>query len=261
VIGRVRARLSHDLARVLGGVASRSPNIAFRACDWLAALWARTSPRPTRAQLRALFPDVPAQELSRVLRQIWSSHARTTLLGGWYYREHMAPVYRLTRANDAIRDLRSPMIVGTFHIGPTLATGTIRGQLDGELLVLRGNVGTTDQERAATFHRAIERLRDGFVLMALDPREAQRIEVPFLGSTLQLARGPFAMARVARVPITPLIARWEGNAIELVLGEPLAISTDERELASAAARWFERYLREHPGELSYRVLELMRSSS
>jgi hypothetical protein len=163
------------------------------------------------------------------------------------------------------------MILGTFHIGPTLALGAVQERLKENLLVLRGSqfpfdrasrdrVGSTDQERAATFHRAIERLRDGFVLMALDPREAQRIEVPFLGGTLQLARGPFAMARVARVPIVPVVARWDGNEIELVFGDPLPVSNDERAMATSAACWLERYLQERPGELSYRVLELMRNA-
>lgn len=259
MIGRARARLSHDLARVLGWLASRSPRTAFRACDLLAALWTRTSRRPSRAQLHALFPELPTHELSHVLREIWSSHARTVLLGGWYQRERRAPVHRLVRTNDSLRALRPPMILGTFHIGPTLAMGTLHERLNGELLVLRGNVGATDQERAATFYRAIERLRDGFVLIAVDPREAQRIEVPFLGGTLHLARGAFAMARVARVPIVPLVARWDGNAIEFVVGDPLPVSTDERALAMTAASWLERYLRERPGELSYRVLELMSS--
>ena len=169
------------------------------------------------------------------------------------------------------------MIVSTFHIGPTLGLGVLSERMQGETLVLRGTqfpldhtgrqnvnldvnlIGGTDQQRAATFHRAIERLRqNGFVVLALDPHEAHRIAAPFLGRTLQLARGPFAMARIARVPIVPLVARWDGDEIEIIVGEPLPILDDEQALAALAAQWLESYLRDSPGELSARILELMR---
>jgi lauroyl/myristoyl acyltransferase len=267
---RVRALVSRYLSLALGRLASLSPRLGFLTSDALARIWAITSRRPTRAELRALFPDLTTADA--VLRRFWVSHARTLLLGGWIRRDGIAPIRMLVRQNDAIARLRPPMIVGTFHIGPTLGLGTLSERLQGETLVLRGTqfpldratrdnvnlIEGTDQQRAATFHRAIERLRDGgFVIMALDPNEAHRIAVPFLGGTLHLARGAFAMARVAGVPIVPLVARWDGDAIELIVGEPLPVSNDEQVLAGAAARWLEAYLRESPGELSYRILELM----
>lgn len=269
---RVRARVSRYLSMALGRLASLSPRLGFLASDALARLWTITSRRPTRAELRSLFPLLTATDAGGVLRRFWVSHARTLLLGGWIRRDGIAPIRMLVRPNDAIAQLRPPMIVGTFHIGPTLGLGTLSERLQGETLVLRGTqfpldratrqnvnlIEGTDQQRAATFHRAIERLRDnGFVIMALDPNEAHRIAVPFLGGTLHLARGAFAMARVARVPIVPLVARWDGDAIELIVGEPLPVSGDEQALAGAAAQWLEEYLRESPGELSYRILELM----
>jgi lauroyl/myristoyl acyltransferase len=132
--------------------------------------------------------------------------------------------------------------------GPQFAAGTSEN-----VTLVEG----TDQQRAATFHRAIERLSDGFVLVALDPRDAPRIIVPFFGGTLRLARGPFAMARIRRVPIVPVVARWDGQAIELIAGDPLPPSDDEQALAASAAQWLEGYLREWPGEVSARILELM----
>jgi hypothetical protein len=237
---RVRARLSRIVSDALGWLASRSPRIAFLTSDMLGAL-------------RAGIP-------TRTRRRIWMNHMRTQVLAGWIDRGGTAQVRALVRPNEAIARLRPPMIIGTFHIGPTLGLGVLSEWLDGETLVLRGSVGTTDQQRAATFHRAIEMLRaNGSVVIALDPNEAQRIAVPFLGRTLHLARGPFAMARIARVPIVPLVARWNGNAIELIVGEPLPISDDEQSLAESAGRWLEGYLREWPGEISYRIRELMRN--
>jgi hypothetical protein len=266
VIGRARARLSRSLSLILGWLASRSSRLGFLACSALGLLWAFTARRPSRAQLRAVGAT------RGVRRRIWTTHARTMLLGGWVRREGLAPIRKLVRVNEAISQLRPPMIIGTFHIGPTLGLGALAERLPGETLVLRGTqfpldrtprpnvrlIEGTDQQRAATFHHAIELLRrNGFVILALDPREAQRISVPFLGGTLHLARGAFAMARVARVPIVPLVARWDGDEIELLVGDPLPASDDEQQLAASAAQWLERYLRDAPGELSYRIMELM----
>jgi lauroyl/myristoyl acyltransferase len=122
-------------------------------------------------------------------------------------------------------------------------------------------VAGTGQERAAAFYRAVSRLRNGgFVITALDPGQTdRRIAVPFFGGTLHLAAGAFAMARIARVPIVPIAARWIREEIEIVVGDPLPVSDDEQALATSAVRWLERYLRDSPGELSGRILELMRN--
>jgi hypothetical protein len=183
-------------------------------------------------------------------------------------------VRALVRENDAIGCLRPPMIVSTFHVGPYLGLSVLSERLQGESLTLRGvrfaiddvagrNVAVvagTEHERAAAFYRAVDRLRnDGFVIAALDPGQAdRRIAAPFFGGTLHLAAGVFAMARLARVPIVPLVARWIGDEIEIVAGAPLPVSDDEQALAASAAQWLESYLRNSPGELSGRILELMR---
>lgn len=250
MIRRVRALLSRTVTRLLGWIASRSPGLAFIVSDALAKFRRIAS----RAEVRALFPNADA---GRVLRRMSTTHVRAQLVEGWVRRDGFAPFRRLVRQNEALTQLRPPMILGTFHIGPTLGVGVLTERLNGETLVLRGSVGSTDQERAATFHRAIDRLRtNGFVVLAFDPYEAQRIAVPFLGRTLQLARGPFAMARIARAPILPVVARWAGEEVELIVGDPLPAG-DEQAMAESAGRWLEGYLREQPGELSYRLRELM----
>jgi len=273
VIRRVRARFSRSLSMGLGLLAALSPRLAFAAAGALAALLSIASRRHTRAGLQSLFPQLPHDAAGRIRRRIWITYARTLMLTGWMRRGGRTSILALVRENEAVRRLRPPMIVSTFHIGPTLGLGVLSERMQGETLVLRGTqfpvdgharhnlnlIEGTDQQRAATFHRAIERLRqNGFVVLALDPHEAHRIAAPFLGRTLQLARGPFAMARIARVPIVPLVARWAGNEIELIVGEPLPVLDDEQALAASAAQWLESYLRESPGELSGRILELMR---
>jgi lauroyl/myristoyl acyltransferase len=273
VIRRVRARISRSLSLGLGWLAALSPRVALAATGALAALLSIASLRYTRAGLRSLFPHLSHSDAGRALRRIWITYARTLMLMGWMRSGGRAQIQALVRENEALRLLRPPMIVSTFHIGPTLGLSVLSERMQGETLLLRGTqfpvdsharhnvnlIEGTDQQRAATFHRAIERLRqNGFVVLALDPHEAPRIAAPFLGRTLQLARGPFAMARIARVPIVPLVARWIGNEIELIVGEPLPVLDDEQALATVAAQWLENYLRESPGELSGRILELMR---
>jgi lauroyl/myristoyl acyltransferase len=273
VIRRVRARFSRSLSMALGWLAAFSPRVAFAAAGTLAAVLSIASRRHTHARLRSLFPHLTRAGAGRIRRRIWTTYARTLMLMGWIGRGGRAPIQKLVRENEAVRRLRPPMIVSTFHIGPTLSLSVLSERMQGETLVLRGTqfpvdgnarhdvnlIEGNDQQRAATFHRAIERLRqNGFVVLALDPHEAHRIAAPFLGRTLQLARGPFAMARIARVPIVPLVARWAGNEIELIVGDPLPVLDDEQALAASAAQWLESYLRESPGELSGRILELMR---
>ena len=246
MIGRVRARVSRLLSLLFGVLASISPRAAFAAAGALGWLWSWTA-------RRLVFPGVDTRAIRR---RIWTTHARTILLTGWWRIGGGEKIRALVRDDGAVARLQPPMIVGTFHIGPIHGLSVLSNRLPAPSLVLRGALGT-DQQRALMFHRAIEHLLgNGFVIMALDPQDARRIEVPFLDGTLQLARGAFAMARIARVPIVPIVAKWDGDAIELIVGEPLAVSDDEQQLASAAARWLEQYLRANPGELSYRVLEL-----
>src|SRR5688572_15445432 len=189
VIRRARARFSRSLSVVLGWLATLSPRVAFAATDTLAALLTIGSRRPTSATLRSLFPHLSRHDTGRVLRHIWTTYARTLLLGGWIRRAGREPIRLIVRENEALRRLHPPMIVSTFHIGPTLGLGVLSERLQGETLVMRGTqfpldratrenvkiVEGTDQQRAATFHRAIERLRqNGFVILALDPHEAHR---------------------------------------------------------------------------------------
>lgn len=272
MIRSVLARLSRPVHKALGRLATRSPRKAFAVSNTLAALLATVSPGFRRA-LRTLFPDFSPRDMRRTLARIWRTRMRTRLLPSWIRGAGFGPVRALVRENEAIGGLRPPMIVSTFHVGPYLGLGVLSERLQGESLTLRcmrfaiddvaGRnvtlVAGTEQERAAAFYRAVDRLRnDGFVIAALDPGQAdRRIAAPFFGGTLHLAAGVFVMARLARVPIVPLVARWVGDEIEIVVGDPLPVSDDEQALAASAALWLERYLRDSPGELSGRILELM----
>ena len=94
-------------------------------------------------------------------------------------------------------------------------------------------------------------------MIAVDPQSSTGSPVPFLGSQLALARGAFAIARLAEVPLIPVAARWEGRTIAFTAG-PRLTGTDETMLACAAAAWLETYVREHPAEFSQRFVDLAR---
>jgi lauroyl/myristoyl acyltransferase len=124
-----------------------------------------------------------------------------------------------------------------------------------------------DQRRAASFQRALAHLAGGgFVVLALDVVQGAGLPVPCLGRTLALARGPFALARLAGaplVPLVPLVARWRRGGVEAEAGEPIAVDPKlgpadrERALAESAGRWLERYLLSSPSELSLGLLRIL----
>jgi hypothetical protein len=147
-----------------------------------------------------------------------------------------------------------------------------------------------EQGRAAAFQRAVAHLRSGgFVAQALDLPAGPGLRVSCLGRELELGRGPFALARITGAPLVPLVARWRGGAVEVRVGEALAPASpaarctgweqdfagtgappDDSErprespaansirwegtLATAAAGWLERYVRETPEELGLGLL-------
>jgi hypothetical protein len=121
-----------------------------------------------------------------------------------------------------------------------------------------------DQRRAASFQRALNCLAGGgFVLLALDLPPSPGLRVPCLGRTLELARGPFALARLTGAPLLLLAARWWRSRVKIEVGETLArgLETDpeamEGTLAASAAGWLERYLLESPAEIGLGLLRAL----
>jgi lauroyl/myristoyl acyltransferase len=173
--------------------------------------------------------------------------------------------------------LRPPLVLAAFHVGPFQALGAALTELRGELVALdRGQFGAAQRitvlpggedeaARARVFNRALATLRSGgFAFMNVDAFHPEQfnvstIDVPLFDRTLPLARGAFALARLADVPVAPIAARWRGIELEVEIGEPLHPgSGGEQALAQATASWIERYLRARPGEMSVFMLERLR---
>lgn len=261
--------LGTRITRGLGKLATRAPALAFRAADLIAAVaW----PSVSRERIETVFPHLSRGDVRRVNAHLRNAELRNEVLIETMLAGGMDPMRALVDENTQLAALRPPLILGTFHVGALTAIGAALERIPGRVLVLRrasplGRVPSRlwieetdgdEQRRALVFHRALDWLRGGdSVFMPLDPEQAAvRLAVPFEGHTLNLARGPFAVARIARVPIVPIIARWRGTRAEIVVGNAIAASEDESAMATSAAAWLERYLRDSPLEISARILAL-----
>ena len=234
---------------------ARWPRVAFAVTDTLAAAAA-----VTRLDRRGA-------------RREWVNELRGMFVTGWVRRGGVGVLRPFIRPNSALAELRAPVILATFHIGPMFALSTVADNLTAPVLLMRTHHlpgvrpphvtainGLADEhQRAAAFRAALRMLRNGgAVMMAIDPVRDGGIEVPFLGQRVRLAPGAFRLARMAGARIVPLAARWAGNEIEIVRGEAIA-GDDEQALAAAIARWLENYVTASPGELNRRLRRLMKN--
>jgi hypothetical protein len=259
-------------------LAARHPRLALSGASVLGSLRNRLSRRwPSPDQVRSLFPQLEIRAASRVAWSIGALEARNRLLVDGIRRAGLGPVRPLVRTPAAFAALRPPLVLGSFHVGAVQALGAAIERLPGPVLVLRmGSLYTPsppvevvstegdDQPRAAAFQRALVHLDGGgFVVLAFDLAPGPGLRAPCLGRTLELARGPFALARLTGAPLRPLVARWRRSTVVVTVGEALAGDPSsgpearESELAAAAARWLERHLLESPAELGLGLLRAL----
>jgi hypothetical protein len=252
------------LERGLAPLAARHPRMALPAASGLGALRNRLSRRwPSPEQVQALFPHLAPRAAARAAWKIGALEARNRLLVDVLRREGLEPVRRLMRpASEAFAALRPPLILGTFHVGAMQALGAAVERLPGPVLLLRLGMLYSpsppveilstegdEQCRAFSFRRALYHLQEGgFVLLALDGSPGPGLRVPCLGRTLELARGPFALARLTGALLVPLVARWRKSEVEAEVGAAIG-GMEEGALAGSAARWLEGYLRAAPEEI------------
>jgi lauroyl/myristoyl acyltransferase len=262
------------MIRALRLVAGRLPHAGFalaRGLAWLTQPLGRGIPE---REIHALVPELDPARLRAARRRTWSNFLMAEALDAALERPgSRSPHPRVVPTPAA--DLRPPAIIASFHIGPFPAIAAVLEQLDGEVLAVhRGRfaprpgvtlvrIGESEWERARIFHRAVQALRSGgFVYTALDGYgddgyDAATLEVPMLGGTVSLARGGFALARITGAPLVPMVARWRGTRVEITSGDPIEPGRTEVATAAATASWIEGYLREYPGEIHPRTVEIV----
>jgi hypothetical protein len=278
------ARRSFDfLERCLSHVAEHRPQLSLSAGGHVGHLRNRLSQRwPSPEQVHILFPSLSRHEAARVAWKIGGIEARNRILARYLEKDgdRMLPGL-MPRPAPALSRLHPPLILGFFHVGAPHALGAVFEWLPVPVLALRLGLrrpavptltvltieGST-QQRALVFSRAMAHLQAcGVVASALDFVSGPSLTVPFLGRSLELARGPFAMARLAGAPLVPLAARWHGGIVEVEVGDELVADgfsspeICERNLATAAAGWLENYLWSDPGEMGLGLLHRLVLSS
>jgi lauroyl/myristoyl acyltransferase len=265
-----RQLTARALVALLRPVARRSVPAAFRLSDSVAAVSVALRRGPKARELARVFPTLPEAERRAAIRANWRTQLRNFLLQAIVLeRGSIGALQPLIQEFD-VDALQPPLILATFHTGPTLALAALAERLGTSVAAIRLSemkvpraphvkvmqTGGSEEQRAAIFIDAVRHLRaDGFALMAVDSEAYGTLKVPFLGRRIAFARGAFAMARMTGAPIVPIVARWEGDAIAWTVG-PRLRGTDEEPLAAATAAWLESYVRARPSEYSQSFVDL-----
>lgn len=286
-------RLFGALESSLVPAASRFPADAATAAGRIGRLRRLLSRRwPTTAEVRDLFPGLSVRAAARVASAVADLEARNRLLVACVRRAGPAPIRSLVRSGEGLAALRPPLLLATFHAGAWNALGPALERLDRPVLVLRESLlyapappvevavtGGDEQRRAAAFQRALVALERGaFVVAALDMPAAPGVRTRCLGHSLELARGPLALARLSGAAMVPVVARWRRRGIDVTAGPVIARASALRSdsgrergqaadpagweagLAAGVAEWLEAYLLASPEELGLGLLrELLKS--
>jgi lauroyl/myristoyl acyltransferase len=263
------------MIRALRAVAAWWPRFGFflaRVLAWLSRPLGRGI---QEERLGEALPHLSAAELRATRRETWRNFLQDHALDAALARPGRLPRYPRIVLDRRFSELSPPLVLVAFHAGPYRAVGAALEQLDRDVLVLhRGNltavrltllhVGDDEWARARALKQAVGALSaGGYVYLAMDGfgddgYDAATIEAPLLDGSIQIARGGLALARMTTTPLVPLLARWRGSRAEVVVGDPIPPSDDERAMAASLTHWLEARLLEAPGAISDRMLAILR---
>ncbi|MFA4929031.1 MAG: hypothetical protein WC558_10980, partial [Patulibacter sp.] len=217
--------------------------------------------------IRRFFPELSPAEVRRLRGATWSSWVRLRALEAGVASPRARWPYPPVVAGPDPATLAGPLVLAGFHLGPIPAVGALLERLPDRVLVLQltalprdridvGLVGHDRWQRAAAFRRALDTLRRGrhvFVLVDANVFPST-VEVTLFGRRTSFARGAFALGRITGCPVVPVASRWRGGKIEIVAGEPIPPGP-EAEMAAAAARWLEAFVRESPEVIGQKFID------
>lgn len=253
--------------RLLQHVAGRWPLAAVRAAVVLAWLTRPLGRGVPAEATRRFLPELDRAALRRVSHGTWSSWLRLRVLEAAVASPRARWPYPPIVAGPDPAAFASPHVLASFHLGAIPAVGALLEQLPGSVRVLQlttlprqrltpGLVGRDRWARAAAFRQALDALARGDHVFVLADANVipSTVETTIFGRRVRLARGAFALGRLSGCPVVPLAARWRGDGIEIAAGDPIAPGP-EAEMAAAAARWLERFVRESPGEIGTKFVD------
>jgi hypothetical protein len=237
------------------------------------------------SRLFAGFDSPGAHDPVRIARQMSELRYQNRALISLVARQGIDPIIAITDPSAAARpdSMLGPstaaILVG-WHVGPIFGLTGFLSQQSVPLLVIRtsGHYAARGSmtfaftsggmaQRKTAVQRAIRHLKQGGrVTIASDgPDFSESVEVRCFGRAMQLARGPYALARMTGAPLVPVAPRWMpdgriGIEVGPVLPAPPVADAErfEQTYAQASTDWFEQYILAHPGDLwLYRLRHLL----
>ena len=249
------------------------PRGAFRAAGAIGRIEHALGAGPAAADVAAVFGPMPPRQAERIARGMRVSYGRSILIDEIAARGGLARVEPLIRFEDPARAAAlargGPAVLGIFHAGPVFSIAAALHRLGIDSTALRWEpmaglpegveiraVSAGAGARMVALRRACQRVRDGAcIVIALDGGAGEGVgPFPFLGRQLSIMRGGPFIARFGRVPLVPILPRWEagGARIAITIGDPIHApdagdaAAREHAIAAAAARFFDREVRRTP---------------
>jgi hypothetical protein len=251
-------RLLRPFRRGFGRFGARFPSLALHGADLI-------------GEGKALFRGEARRQLARIFRAASRSDVRSIVRRASRFEQRNRLVSNMIiYGRDATRGLiradlaplpDGPVVFAMFHAGPILAFDAYLERLPAPAYV--SIPGRSQFEGAKEFVMASRALGRGeSVMIAVDGRRASSVTVPFFGTGISLARGPFALARHACVPVRAAFLVWRGLEAHVVFGDDIPVDpsgdalASEMAAATALARWLQDYLSRSPGDVSLRMIAI-----
>ena len=229
-----------------------------------------------------LFPEYSPAQTDQLARQLALTAFRNSC---WkVVAEVPAPMTLVIRTPDeaatlALRKHQGPAILAFWHFGavnmlllgfrrigisPLVITRAepCRWVSSEEMMKQRISVADGDtRAKTAALRRSVQHLkRGGMISVAIDGSLGNHdVAVPFLGRQFSVSRGAAGLSRITGAPIIPCTMQWEPDGWNMAirvfdaLPRPAASPDDaeafEHELMTSAARCFEQYAEQNPGQL------------
>lgn len=216
---------------------------------------------PDSGLVRVLFPDMSPDAATSVARAAAGLRFKNRAAIALLQRRGVEALAQLVDRPDprlsALASSPQGGVLLAFHVGAQFGVGATMCRLGRQTLTVRNMPVDDAHDRARALKEAVDAARAGALIIASvdGPGGASTLPLPCLGRHIVLRRGPFVLARLAAVPLYPVVARWTPSGrIVAEAGAPLGpggapTASHEHLQALAAAAWLDGHIRDHPDDL------------